>query len=1112
MEIDKLQIEIQAQSSNAASGINELEQSLRKLRSAISPMSQGGVGLASLTTSLKKFNDAMAGMSGFTIAKKQIEGIATALKPLENIQKSGFGSIASGLSKISKVAPEIDNITSALKSADMGAFAAQISRVSEAMRPLADEAAKVYVGLKWLPDIVNKVINSNGKLETSNKKTGKSYGILGTGISAALAKMTVVYYATKRIAHIIGGWIKESNDYVENLNLFTITMGEYAGEAKKYAETVSDALGIDPSEFMRFQAVFQNMTTGFGIAGDKAAVMSKNLTQLGYDLASVFNVDFDFAMGKLESALAGQPRPMRNWGFDLSEATLKSFALEKGITKNVEKMGQMEKAQLRYVQILETAQRLNLTGDMARTINAPANALRVLKANAIQAARALGNIFIPALNAILPYGIAVLKVIRNIANDIGNIFGFTLPEIDYSGLGGLVGDGEELEDVLGDANDEAKELKKTLLGIDELNILGNNSTTASVETGTDDLGLTLPEYDFLGDALKNKANDLVDTVKRGLEDIIPLLATITGMFAANKIANAISKIGDSLGFAGKEMSNVTKATLGVGGFISATLGAKSAAEELTKALSGKEYSLGSALMGLAGVGGGVAMLTAAFGVPGLIVAGGATLLGAFIGVQTASDVLRREMVNKRFFSDVGTGVGDLTQKLKDSWQPIYNYIDASKELQTELKTLKSDFNKAYKAADTLLYRLENRTTFDATDIEGLADAFSKMAESIKKIADTNLSNVLGALKDAIDVNITPAAKKQIADFSAEILILKDAISGKASDLELQASKILNEIKTSGKPATQSQTKQLSAILQQMNGLSSNSYEGKHQFEQDVSETKDFILGKNYTDAITNIQDLGATVKQLVDDLNTSRNSTLDSLDYFKEQAKQLGITGIDWAAAEKTILSSYAQKLGSIVSPYTEALQLIKSTYNQKYDAAFDDVLNDKSFNIDRFFATMWDWLYQDKDSNYGYASDFVDKEMSDLKKAVDGLYEILDGITIPQTLTPSKSGSGGSSFRMERFATGGFPTPGQLFVANERGPEMVGTMGGRTAVANNNQIVDGIKAGVKEAYREASNDNGGQVEIVMMVDDMAFGTATLKGLNKLNRATGRVTVPVDVR
>lgn len=64
-------------------------------------------------------------------------------------------------------------------------------------------------------------------------------------------------------------------------------------------------------------------------------------------------------------------------------------------------------------------------------------------------------------------------------------------------------------------------------------------------------------------------------------------------------------------------------------------------------------------------------------------------------------------------------------------------------------------------------------------------------------------------------------------------------------------------------------------------------------------------------------------------------------------------------------------------------------------------------------------------------------------------------------------------SFNLQWYARGGFPEAGQLFVANEAGPEMVGKMGSRNAVANNNQIVEGIKNGVFEAVLDAFNASG---------------------------------------
>ncbi len=150
-------------------------------------------------------------------------------------------------------------------------------------------------------------------------------------------------------------------------------------------------------------------------------------------------------MRKLESAIAGQPRPMREWGFDISETTLKMVALNHGIEKNVETMTQMEKAQLRFVQIMETSRIQGYLGDMARTIMTPANAFRILNQQVVQLQRALGNMIIPLLMRIVPYITAVVKAVSALAREIAFVLGFELPTIDYSGVEAMRALGDETE-------------------------------------------------------------------------------------------------------------------------------------------------------------------------------------------------------------------------------------------------------------------------------------------------------------------------------------------------------------------------------------------------------------------------------------------------------------------------------------------------------------------------------------------------------------------------------------------------------------------------------------------------------------------------------------------
>lgn len=313
---------------------------------------------------------------------------------------------------------------------------------------------------------------------------------------------------------------------LKDVNLFNVALGEYASEAQKYAEQVGEVLGIDPGEFMRNQGTFNTIISGFGVASDKAYLMSKNLTQLGYDLSSFFNITVDDAMQKVQSGIAGELEPLRRLGYDLSVARLQEEALALGIEKKVSAMTQAEKSQLRYYAIM--TQVTTAQGDMARTLNAPANQLRVLQAQVTQCARAIGNLFIPMLNAILPPVIAVVKVLRSLIITIAGLFGINADRFgdmfsDVSSSVGSTASGlEDVSDGLGDATKAAKKLKNAMLGIDELNIISPNDDSSGSGSGSgagiggNDLGIDLPTYDFLGNAVSSKIDAIVDKLKEWL--------------------------------------------------------------------------------------------------------------------------------------------------------------------------------------------------------------------------------------------------------------------------------------------------------------------------------------------------------------------------------------------------------------------------------------------------------------------------------------------------------------------------------------------------------------------------------------------------------------------
>lgn len=551
VNIDSLQIEIEATSSEAAKRVQDLADALTNLKAA----SKGGAGLTTVSKQLQVLASAAASLNNTGIGK--LKELAPALNSLSSIQKS------SGLNSTINALKKLPEVSASLKEADFGEFATQMNQVASAVRPLATEMQKVSNGFSAFPIRIQKIIQSNAGLAASNNKTAKSFGVLGSGISSVQAKFGIYSVVFQQIAKIASSWVKESNDYVENLNLFTVAMGDAAESALEYAETVRDAVGIDPSEWIRNQGVFKQITSGFGVMEEKANLMSQNLTQLGYDISSFYNISIEEAMEKLQSGIAGEIEPLRRLGYAIDVATLQQVAYEHGIQQSVNTMNQAQKSQLRYIAIME--QSGNAMQDLARTSMTPSNALRILNQQITQLSRALGNLLIPLLQKIIPWVQAFVEVITDAVQALAVFFGFELPTIDYSGMDGIASGANDVEDAISGATGAAKEMKKALLGIDELTILEPTKTGGAGGAGgigNGDLGLELPEYDFLAglkeqtDDLKTRMKDLLENyiipIGAGLEawriakTLIPDLRLLQGILGAGLIAIGVSLLIDSI--------------------------------------------------------------------------------------------------------------------------------------------------------------------------------------------------------------------------------------------------------------------------------------------------------------------------------------------------------------------------------------------------------------------------------------------------------------------------------------------------------------------------------------------------------------------------------------
>jgi len=456
------------------------------------------------------------------------------------------------------MANEVDNLRIRIQ-ANAGNAAKNIEKLAAALEKLKGSTAVSSLNrlsgslnrVATNSNTLNKNINSLTKIGNTYNKTvstmqSKTISWGGSVFRSAMnirASFLLIRGSVMLVARTLGDCFKESSAYIENLNLFAVSMGKNYDKAKEYAERVQGALGIDASAWMAYQGKFQNLTTGFGVASDKAAVMSQTLTQLTYDLSSFFNVDFDTAFKKLQSGMTGQIKGLKEYGINLSVAALQEYADAHAINVKVRQLTEAERAILRYNLVMERTVRMQ--GDMARTIITPANSMRIFANQVTLAKRAIGNLISVVLVKFIPYMQAFVRVIEWVAQELAKLFGFELPKIDYSGMGELADATGGVNDAIEDVGDNAasstkkvKELKKNLLqlmGFDEINILkapteDTSATGTGKSTGADIGGGSLgafadniPTYDFLKNLDTKKADELFKKFKKIGQKVIDIV-------------------------------------------------------------------------------------------------------------------------------------------------------------------------------------------------------------------------------------------------------------------------------------------------------------------------------------------------------------------------------------------------------------------------------------------------------------------------------------------------------------------------------------------------------------------------------------------------------------
>ena len=644
VEIDRLEIDIESKATKVNNSLDTLVTKLDRVSGALSHLNSSG--LVGLSNGVAKFAQASAQLSSIdsrkfktmaenieklsTFNTQQIYNAASAMKTLSTAINSLGGVSTSG----TQVA-EIANSISKLGGANVQKAIANLPALAVAMNNFMAIMAKAPQINKNIIDMTNALANlasQGAKVGTAGNSIIKSINRVGTStktaakkirsFSSVLGSLYQQFFWVSRGIDKLWDSVENSMGYVETLNYFDAAFGQVADDAINDWEqmgydsadayynsfsrrakeltsrmtgfsinadgtltaTGTESLGIAPSKLMNYQATFAQMSSSMGVASETSLKLSQALTEIGADLASVKNMDFDKVWNDMASGLAGMSRTLDKYGANIRNVNLQQKLTEIGIEANITALNQNDKALLRTIILLDSTR--YAWGDLADTVDQPANQLRLIESNFNNLSRTIGNLFLPVIQKVLPYVNALLISLQRLFAWVGSLFGLDLSKITESvgssefDMSDFADSAEEAAGALDSAAGSAEKLNRQTRKWDEVNNLSSPSESGSagvsfgnIESGLLDAALDniLSEYQIAWDEafanMENRAQEMADRIEKNLLPIKNIIEDfkIGDFFEAGvetgKLANDIfQQISDSISNVkwGKIGDNVAK--------------------------------------------------------------------------------------------------------------------------------------------------------------------------------------------------------------------------------------------------------------------------------------------------------------------------------------------------------------------------------------------------------------------------------------------------------------------------------------------------------------------------------------------------------------------------
>lgn len=580
-EIDRLEIEVETQATKANNALDKLVGKLERLAGSLGNID--GNALTGLSKGIDSLSNSMQGMKN--VGTADFTRLAKNISQIGSVDTSGINKTANAINRISSSLGQPESVING--AAAIGELAKGISKLGnksvitaiDNMPKLATALNSMMNTLSKAPTVSSNLINMTtalAGLANQGSKVGSTTRSMTSSLNGYSASAQRASKSSKGLASVFGSlyanffWVKRgadklwksietSMDYVETLNYFDAAFGQVAESAvsqwedagaesaEAYYKSFSDrakqitskmtgfsvkddgtlqatgqpSLGIDPEKLMNYQATFGQMASSMGVTAETSLKLSQALTEIGGDLASVKNLDFDKVWNDMASGLAGMSRTLDKYGVNIRNVNLQQKLTELGIQANITALNQNDKALLRAIILLDSTK--YAWGDLATTINQPANQLRLIESNFQNLSRTIGNLFLPMVSKVLPYVNAMVIALQRLATWLGNLLGIDLSKVTSS-VADSSFDFGSIADEAEAATEAVNKLQKGIRKFDELDVITTSSGSSSSSGGGLDSGLlddafnkSFEEYQKAWDEafanMENKAQDLADKIE-----------------------------------------------------------------------------------------------------------------------------------------------------------------------------------------------------------------------------------------------------------------------------------------------------------------------------------------------------------------------------------------------------------------------------------------------------------------------------------------------------------------------------------------------------------------------------------------------------------------------